>query len=138
MEKAVTSDQLHRVLESYGYRRHDINSGQVVYRNPDRRLIIVLPELSDGDLVLPIDLLRVRKALANDGVVAEEEFESLFRIRKGDRLVMTDPKTRTETRVTAAAGESDGMVVVKHNGAYVACPVDHLRRDEGTTASARR
>jgi streptogramin lyase len=52
----------------------------------------------------------------------------LILIRKGDRLIWTDPKTGKESKVTAAAGESDGLVVIKQNGALWPCPVDQVRR----------
>ena len=65
-------------------------------------------------------------------------FDSLFLIRKGDRLIWTDPKTGKETKVTAAAGESDGLVVVKQNGSLLPCRVDQVRRVKRAATAARK
>ena len=82
----------------------------------------------------------VRKTLVGDGVIKndEEEFDSLFLIRKGDRLVWTDPQTGKESKVTAAAGESDGLVVVKQNGALLPCAVDQVRRVKRAAPASRK
>ena len=136
MAKIITFDNLRNVLADLGYELRRAGDGAVVFRNPSRHLLIVLPDMPERDAVRPVDLLSVRKTLANDGVIEEEEFDTLFRINKGDRLVWTDPATGTAIRVTAAAGESDGMVVIKQMGAFMACPVDQLRKDTDATAGA--
>jgi len=59
-------------------------------------------------------------------------------IRKGDRLIWTDPRSGTEIKVTAAAGESDGLVVVKQNGTLLPCPVDQVRRIKRAAAAGRK
>jgi hypothetical protein len=91
-------------------------------------------------LVRPIDLLSIRKTLVGDGVIEDDddEFDSLFLIRKGDRLVWSDPKTRKESKVTAAAGESAGLVVVQQNGALGPCPVDQVRRIKWAVTAGRK
>jgi hypothetical protein len=138
--KTVTYGQLRKVLANFGYDPEPAGSDRIVFRSPDRHLVIILPTLREQERVRPIDLLRVQKTLANDGVIAEGEFDSLFRIKKGDRLVWSDPNSGTEVPVVAAAGESDGMVIVKQKGVFMACPVDQLRRDEHapTNANGRR
>jgi hypothetical protein len=130
MVKTVPYEHLRTVLTALGYTPQSTGDARIVYRHPERRLVIVLPELRDRETVRPIDMLRVQKTLVNDGVVDEAGFDALFRINKGDRLILTDPKTGAETRVTAAAGESDGMVVIEQKGAFMACPVDSLRKEE--------
>ena len=80
------------------------------------------------------------KSLVGHGVLGDDEYEfdSLFLIRKGDRLVWTDPTTGKESKVTAAAGESDGLVVVKQNGRLLPCPVDEVRRVKRAAPAGRR
>ena len=82
----------------------------------------------------------MRRSLCTHGLIKDEEeaFDSLFLIRKGDRLIWTDPKTGEEAKVTAAAGESDGLVVVRQNGSLLPCPVDQVRRvKRAATASGK-
>ncbi len=129
MDKTITAGMLRQVVESLGYHRDSVRGRRAVYRNPDRSLFLLLPEASPQDVVSPIDLLSVQKTLANDGVVEEGEFPSLFRIRKGDRLIWKEPSTGKETHVTAAAGESDGMVIIKQKGNFSVCPIDQLRKE---------
>ncbi len=137
MVKTVTFRQLRDVLQTLGYTPERVGDDGIVFRSAHRRLFMVLPDLADQDTVRPIDMLRVRKTLANDGVVEEYQFESLFRIKKGDRLIWTEPTSGRKDRVTAAAGESDGMVIIEHEGAFMACPVDQLKRvDAGGTTDA--
>ena len=50
--------------------------------------------------------------------------DSLFLIKRGHRLIWTDPKSGLETKVTAAARESDGLVVIEQNGTLLTCRVD--------------
>jgi len=72
----------------------------------------------------------VQKTLMNEGLIeTEQQFASLFSIKRGDRLIWTDPDSGQETDVVAASGEtSDGMVVIKQKGpAFSPCPVDQLR-----------
>ena len=65
-------------------------------------------------------------------------FDSLFLIRKGDRLLWTDPETGKETKVTRGRGESDGLVVVKQNGTLLPCRVDQVRRVKRAATAARK
>jgi hypothetical protein len=95
--------------------------------------------MADEEFVLPIDLLSARSTLVDDGVLRDDyEFDSLFLIRKGDRLVWTDPKTGKESKATAAAGESDGLVVIKQNGTLLPCRVDQVRRIKRAARVARK
>jgi hypothetical protein len=125
----MTYRELGQVLRSLGYSPENVQPDQVVFRNPDRPLFILLPRHDPRAQVRPLDLLRVRNTLVNDGIIEENQFDSLFLIKKGDRLIWTDPKTGQKMRVTAAAGESDGLVIIKQNGTFSPCPVDQLRKE---------
>jgi hypothetical protein len=74
----------------------------------------------------------VEKFILDTGHTACRRFE------KGDRLIWTDPQSGAETKVTAAAGESDGLVVVKQNGTRVPCPVDQVRRVKRAAPAGRK
>ncbi len=139
MVEKVTFAKLREVLASLGYGVSDPINRAVAFRNPNRSLMIILPALRDEDFVLPIDLYSTRSTLVDDGVLANDyAFDSLFLIRKGDRLIWTDPKTGKETKVTAAAGESDGLVIVKQNGSLLPCRVDQVRRVKRAAKAARK
>jgi hypothetical protein len=139
--KKITFGKRSEALASLGYTPHVATSelgDTVIFRNPNRRLRIFLPKMADEEFVLPIDLHSARSTLEGDGVLRNDyDFDSLFLIRKGDRLVWTDPKTGKESKVTAAAGESDGLVVVKQNGTLVPCPVDQVRRIKRAATAGR-
>jgi hypothetical protein len=130
MVKKVTYGQLRKVLLSLGCKPIPSEGNHFVFGDPKRDLLIMLPGGDDDQFVRPVDLFSVRKSLWGHGLIKddEEEFDSLFLIRKGDRLIWSDPKTGEQHRVTAAAGESDGLVVVRQNGSLVPCPVDEVRR----------
>jgi hypothetical protein len=130
MVKNVTYGQLGKVLMSLGCKRIPSKENHFVFGDPTRDLLIMLPGADDDQPVRPVDLLSVRRALWGHGLIKDDddEFDSLFLIRKGDRLIWTDPDTGKKNRVTAAAGESDGLVVVRQNGSLVPCPVDQVRR----------
>jgi hypothetical protein len=141
MVKNITYAKFREALAALGYTPADARSDlgeTVIFRHPNRRLRIFLPKMADEEFVLPVDLLSTRTTLEGDGVIKDDdEFDSLFLIRKGDRLVWTDPKTGKESQVTAAAGESDGLVVVKQNGTLLPCRVDQVRRIKRAAAAGR-
>jgi hypothetical protein len=126
--KKITHGKLREVLQRLGYAEATPGKGPVVFRKPGRRLPIILPRMRRNAVVEPIHLLSVRKVLANDGVVPEDEFDALFEIRKGDQLVWTEPTTGKQVRVTAAANESDGTVIIQQNGTLSDCPVGQLQK----------
>jgi hypothetical protein len=130
MIKNVTYGQLRKVLLSLGCQPVPSKARHFVFGDPKRDLLIMLPGGTDDQLVRPVDLFSVRRALWGHGLIKDDEeaFETLFLIRKGDRLIWTDPETGQEKRVTAAAGESDGLVVVRQKGSLVPYPVDQVRR----------
>lgn len=130
MVKNVTYARLAQVLSSLGCRPIPSKAGHFVYGIPEQDFVVMLPGGRPDELVRPLDLASVRRSLWGHGFIkaGEDAFDSLFLIRKGDRLIWTDPRTGVEMKVTAAAGESDGLVVVKQNGSLLPCPVDQVRR----------
>jgi hypothetical protein len=130
MVKNVTYDQLRKVLLSLGCEPVPSKKNHFVFDHAKSDLFLMLRRGSDEQPVRPMDLSHIRRQLVGHGLIKddEEEFDSLFLIRKGDRLVWTDPRTGKESRVTAAAGESDGLVIVKQNGTLLPCAVDQVRR----------
>jgi hypothetical protein len=140
MVQNVTYGQLRKVLTSLGCKPIPSEAGHFAFGDSKRDLLILLRNGDDTQLVRPADLVSVRRLLWGHGLIKdeEEEFDSLFLIRKGDRLVWTDPSTGKEMKVTAAAGESDGLVVVRQNGSLLPCPVDQMRRvKRAATASGK-
>lgn len=138
MVKDVTYGQLRKVLLALGCKPIPNKESHFVFGDPKRDLLIMLPGGDDDRLVRPVDLFSVRKSLWGHGLIKDEEedFDSLFLIRKGDRLIRTDPKTGEKRRVTAVAGESDGLVVVKQNGSLVPYPVDQVTRIKRAAAAS--
>ncbi len=137
MVKNITYAKFREALESLGYAPEDAGR-DIIFRNPNRRLRVFLPKLDDEEFVPPVELHSARTTLMGDGVVRDDYgFDSLFLIRKGDRLIWTDPKTGKATKVTAAAGESDGLVVVKQNGSLLPCPVDQVKRVKRAATATR-
>jgi len=127
--RRVPFKALKRILESFGYAARTIEGGRIVFTHPKRSLFIVLPELQADETVRPIDLISIRNTLINDGVVRDdEEFETLFRIKRGDQLIWTEPRTKRQITVTAASGETDGMVIIKQKGIFSPCPLSQLAR----------
>jgi hypothetical protein len=143
MPKRITYRQLRDALKRLGYAPEPVkifHSGsapavtQTVFRRPDSNLTILLPRMKPDAVVDPIHLLSVRSTLVHGGVIPDEEFETLFRIRKGDPLIWTNPATGVKTEVTAASDEDDeGMVIIRNKGAYSPCPVSQLRRHAAET-----
>jgi hypothetical protein len=133
-----TYARFREVLEALGY-VPETAGRDTIFRNPNHRLRVFLPKLSARQIVPPVEMLSARNSLMGNGVIRDEyEFDSLFLIRKGDRLIWTDPETGKATKVTAAAGESDGLVVVKENGRLVPCPVDQVRRVKRAATASRK
>jgi hypothetical protein len=128
--KKIRFGQLRKVMLDLGYQIRTVDQHYVAFVRPGRDLFVVLPDVPPEAEVRPIDLLSVQKTLMNDGLIEDEpQFMSLFLIKKGDRLIWTDPHTGSETEVIAASGEtSDGMVIIKQKGfAFSPCAVDQLK-----------
>ncbi len=137
-QSRISYAKLGRALGTFGYEARTIEGGEIVFSHHERSLIIMLPKLKGDDAVRPIDLLSVRNTLINDGVIREEgEFEALFRIKKGDRLIWTEPRSKRQVEVVAGSGEtSDGMVIIKHQGTFSPCPVSQLTKVEDVEQAA--
>jgi hypothetical protein len=128
--KKIRFGQLRKVMLDLGYHIRPVDQHYVAFVRPGRDLFVVLPDVPSEAEVRPIDLLSVHKTLMNEGLIeTEQQFTSLFSIKRGDRLIWTDPNSGRETEVVAASGEtSDGMVIIKQKGtAFSPCPVDQLR-----------
>jgi len=140
MVKNVTYGQLRKVLLSLGCEGGRAPEGHFVFTDPRSDLVILMPGGTDRQHVRPMDLRMVQHTLVGYGIIpdGEYDFDSLFLIRKGDRLIWTDPNSRTETKVTAAAGESDGLVVIKQNGTLLPCPVDQVTRIKRAAPAGRK
>jgi hypothetical protein len=134
--KSVRFDQLHKVMGDLGYGSQRVDEHYVAFLRPGRDLFVVERGISPESEVRRIDLLSVQKTLINEGLIeSEQQFTELFSIKKGDRLIWTDPRSGMETEVTAASGEtSDGIVIIKQKGtAFSPCPVDQLRPVAGAS-----
>lgn len=117
-------------MEDLGYHVEPAEKNNIAFVHPNRELFVFVCNVAADDVVRPIDLLSVRKMLINEGVIkTEQQFDELISIKKGDRLIWTDPQSGRETEVVAAAGEtSDGLVFIKQKGgAFSPYPVDQLR-----------
>ncbi len=128
--KKIRFGQLRNVMLDLGYDVRTVNQRYIAFVRPGRDLFVVLPCIPPEAEVKPIDLLSVQKTLMNEGLIeSEQQFSSFFSIKKGDRLIWTDPNSGKETEVFAASGEtSDGMVIIKQQDrAFSPCPVDQLR-----------
>jgi len=127
--KKIRFGQLRKVLLDLGYQIRTVDDHYIAFVHPRRALFVVLPAMAPETEVRPIDLLSVQKTLVNDGLVEnEQQFTSLFLIKKGDRLIWNNPQSGRQTEVVAASGETtDGMVIIKLSGsAFSPCPVDQL------------
>jgi hypothetical protein len=130
VSKKIRFDQLRKVMLDLGYHMRPVDQRYVAFVRPGHDLFVVLPDIPSQAEVRPIDLLSVQKTLMNEGLIeTEQQFASLFSIKRGDRLIWTDPMSGRETEVVAASGETnDGMVIIKQKGiAFSPCPVDQLR-----------
>lgn len=128
--RKIRFGHLREVMRDLGYDIRPVDQQYVAFVRPDRNLFVVLPDIPSKSEVRPIDLLSVQKTLMNEGLIeTEQQFTSLFSIKKGDRLIWTDPNSGREMEVVAASGEtSDGVVIIKRKGAaFSPCPVDQLR-----------
>ncbi len=99
MVKNVSYGQLRKVLLSLGCKVSTYDD-RLVFRDEKRDLLILLRGSEDEQIVRPIDLYSVHRALVGHGYIEDNEdaFDSLFLIRKGDRLIWTDPQSGHETR----------------------------------------
>jgi hypothetical protein len=129
-KKNVPFGQLRQVMVDLGYQLRRVDPHYVAFVRPDRDVFVVVPDGPPDAQVKPIDLLSVQRTLMNEGLIeTEEQFTSLFLIRKGDRLIWADPDSGREIEVTAASGETiDGMVLITRKGfPPTPCSISQLR-----------
>jgi hypothetical protein len=99
--------------------------------------MIVLPKMQAGDEVSLLHQKIVEKTIRDDGIVNWTELAYYLEhgkreenaIKKGDRLIWREPRSGREFKVVAAAGEQDGLVIIKQNGSISPCPVGQLRKE---------
>lgn len=138
MSRTISFRRLVARLDSLGFAASESKGYHLLFQNSDGSLLIFLRELATEDMVHPFDLIRVRHTLVYGGIVKDEDFDSHFFIKKGDSLIWTEPGTGREIAVTAAAGESDGLVVLDLEGTLTPCPIDQLRKKAWSVAAGRR
>jgi predicted RNA binding protein YcfA (HicA-like mRNA interferase family) len=136
MIKTLSFGELESALEEFGYERRT-KGNHIIFEHPDGRLMIVLPKMAPRTDVIPLHQKIVEMTIQGDSVINWDDFNYYLEhgkrkedtIRKGDHLIWKVPGNGREIRVVAAAGEQDGLVVIKQGGAFSPCPVDQLRKD---------
>lgn len=99
--------------------------------------MIVLPMMQTGAEVSLLHQKIVEKTIRDDGIILWDDVSYYLEhgkrkedeIKKGDRLIWREPSSGLEFKVVAAAGEKDGLVIVKQNGTISPCPLDQLRKE---------
>lgn len=146
MTKSLNFAKLESALLEFGYELRRKNN-HIVFEHPAGKLMIVLPELDSKSAVSTLHRKIVEKTIRDDAVVDWEDVDFYLEygkrkeetIKKGDRLIWNDPGTGREIKVVAAAGEKDGLVIIKQNGTFAPCRADQLRKhDSKTEAHPRR
>jgi hypothetical protein len=136
MIKTLSFGELESALKEFGYEPRT-KANYLVFEHPDGKLMIVLPKMHSRTDVIPLHQKIVQKTIQDDNVINWDDFNYYLEhgrrqedaIRKGDHLIWKVPGTGREIRVVAAAGEQDGLVVIKQGGDFSPCPVDQLRKD---------
>ncbi len=136
MTKFLTFGELGTALHEFGYEPR-LKANHVVFEHPQGKLMIVLPKMHDGTEVSPLHQKIVERTIRDDNVVSWNDVAYYLEhgkrkedaIKKGDRLIWTEPRSGREFKVVAAAGEQDGLVIIKQGGAFSPCPVDQLRKE---------
>jgi predicted RNA binding protein YcfA (HicA-like mRNA interferase family) len=134
-KKKITNADLDKVLRAFGYEVRK-SRAHLIYQHPNGRQTVVLPMARPTDLAYPTHVTIVETALSDDGIASREDFWFYLEngklpselISKGDRLIWTIPRTGVKVEVIAAAGEKDGMVVIKQRGTFSPCPVEQLKK----------
>jgi len=137
MTNSLTFGKLESALLEFGYEPRS-KTKHIVFEHPAGKLMIVLPQLHPGTAVSPLHRKIVEKTIRDDEVVDWDDLNFYLErgkrkedtIKKGDRLIWKDPGTGMEIKVVAAAGEQDGLVIIKQKGTFSPCPVDRLRKDD--------
>ncbi len=135
MIRTLSFGQLESALKEFGYERRT-KAKHHVFEHPDGKLMIILPKMHPGTDVIPLHQKIVQKTIQDDNVVSWDDFNYYLEhgrrkeetIRKGDHLIWKVPGTGREIKVVAAAGEQDGLVIIKRGSAFSPCPVDQVRK----------
>jgi predicted RNA binding protein YcfA (HicA-like mRNA interferase family) len=137
MTKRLTFGDVEAALEQFGYVQRKKSNHQI-FEHPNGSLMIVLPKMHSRSEVSPTHLKIVEITIRDDQVVDWDEFDFYLRhgtrrqdfIKRGDRLIWTVPRTGEETKVVAASGEEDGMVIIKRKGSLLRRAVSEFRKQE--------
>ncbi len=137
MTKSLTFQELASALREFGYTERQ-KDNQILFEHPSGKLMIVLPRMTPRSAVSSLHHKIVERTVRDDGVVDWDDVNFYIEhgkrkektIKKGDRLVWKVPGTGAELKVVAAAGEQDGMVIIRQNGTFAPCTVDQLRKDD--------
>ncbi len=78
MKTEIAFGRLEKVLVRLGYTPDPPGRNRVVFRHADTSLPIIMRRMDRDEILTPVDLLDVRNAMANGGIVPKNEFESLF------------------------------------------------------------
>ena len=135
MTKNLNFEELESALLEFGYEAR-IKNNHIVFEHPAGRLMIVLPRLDPKAAISPLHRKIVEKTIRDDEVVDWNDVNFYLHhgkrkeetIKKGDRLIWKVPGTGMEIEVVAAAGEQDGLVVIKQKGTFSPCRVDQLHK----------
>jgi hypothetical protein len=137
MIKSLTFGELESALQEFGYQLRE-KANHIIFQHPAGKLMIVLPRMTPESGISLLHHKIVERTIRDDGVIDWNDVDYYMEhgkrkeqtIKKGDRLVWKAPGTGMEIKVVAAAGEQDGMVIVKQNGTLSPCTVDQLRKDD--------
>jgi predicted RNA binding protein YcfA (HicA-like mRNA interferase family) len=136
MTKTLSYQGLESALRAFGYESRK-KADHVVLEHPDGRLMIVLPRVDPRSDVSPLHWKIVEKTIRDDAIVEWDDLEFYLEhdkrredfIKRGDRLLMKTPGNGREIKVSAAADEQDGMVIIEQKGIFSPCPADRLRKE---------
>jgi hypothetical protein len=136
MAKKITFQGLGTSLREFGYESRK-KLDHIIFEHPDGKQMIVFPRVDLRSEVTPRHRKIVETTIRNDGIVSWDDVEFFLEnekrredfIKKGDRLLLRVPGSEEETKVSAAADEQDGMVIIKQKGNLSQCPVDRLRKE---------
>jgi predicted RNA binding protein YcfA (HicA-like mRNA interferase family) len=141
MTKSLTFGELESALRAFGYEPRR-KSNHMVFEHPNGKLMIIFPRMYPTTDVTPLHQKIVEKTIRDDEVVSWDDFKFFLEhdkrkedfIKRGDHLIWKVPGNGQEIRVSAAADEQDGLVIIKQKGTFAQCPVEQLRKDMGVQA----
>src|ERR1700722_1466789 len=78
MKTKIPFGRLEKVLGRLGYIADPPGRNRILFRHPDTTLPIIMRRMKRNEILTPVDLLDARNALANGGIIAKNDFDSLF------------------------------------------------------------